>query len=404
MNAPSRATPYAFQRGVSYVAGTLRVPTAARSKRPCHLSAPVTARGACLLHGFTLVELLVVIAIIGILVALLLPAVQAAREAARRAQCKNNLRQIATACLNHENAHNTFPYGGWSFGWMGDPDQGVGRRQPGGWIYTAAPYLEEQDVYQVGKGLSWAQKKVELAKQMEHVIPVFNCPSRRAAVGYPAYAIGGGTRPCDGRQPKNVERMPALVAKTDYAINPGDPQPGMAGGTGGAPSESCLAPGDIQGVGPTRGDYPDCNWPPGEAFKSGNFNGISAYRMAARVDQITDGTSKTLMVAEKLVPVRYYAGGCDTSDRTGHGGDNNSMYQGYDFDNSRWSHPVPDTASGARDFGQNMFGSAHSTGLHVSFCDGSVRMISYSVDSDVWGDLIRRNNGDPALNAKGMPE
>src|SRR5262245_8130625 len=104
-------------------------------------------------RAFTLVELLVVIAIIGILVALLLPAIQAAREAARRSQCKNNLRQIALSCLNHESTHKFFPHGGWSFGWMGDPDQGYGPQQPGGWIYAVAPYLEEQAVFNLGKGL-----------------------------------------------------------------------------------------------------------------------------------------------------------------------------------------------------------------------------------------------------------
>ena len=89
--------------------------------------------------GFTLVELLVVIAIIGILIAMLLPAVQAAREAARRLQCSSQLKQIGVAFHNHAATHRHYPTGGWGWRWIGDPDRGYGKAQPGGWVYNILP-------------------------------------------------------------------------------------------------------------------------------------------------------------------------------------------------------------------------------------------------------------------------
>ena len=102
--------------------------------------------------GFTLVELLVVITIIGILIALLLPAVQAAREAARRVQCSNHLKQLALGAVNHESANGYLPTGGWGNLWVGDADRGFGAPQPGAWTFNVLPFIEMQELHDLGMG------------------------------------------------------------------------------------------------------------------------------------------------------------------------------------------------------------------------------------------------------------
>jgi len=301
-------------------------------------------------RGFTLVELLVVIAIIGILVALLLPAVQAAREAARRVQCKNNLKQLAMACLSHESAHGHLPTAGWSYQYVGDPDRGFDKSQPGGWVYGTLPFLEQQVVYDLGKGeANSSRKRFILMQQMFSAMPMQNCPSRRNAEGYPwgthTYRlINVGT-------PKESDR----VARTDYAGNGGDIR-------GDDPRPQSYAQGD------------DDSWWPDTSF----LNGLFFPRSTINLKEITDGTTYTLLLGEKYLNPDHYYDGVDA-------GDNQSMYQGYDVDTVRFTGgyssealpPWQDTPG--LDYYQ-AFGSAHPSVCHFATVDGSVRAVAYEID------------------------
>jgi len=310
-------------------------------------------------NGFTLVELLVVIAIIGVLVALLLPAVQSARESARYLQCKNNLKQIALAATMHHDVHKHFPAGGWGLFWVGDPDRGFGERQPGGWIYSILPYIEQDALRRIGAGQTDAQKRDSLLELVKTPIPALNCPSRRAIAAY-TYNPTSKLR--------NVN-LPELAARSCYAGNGGSFK-----GKGADPPSFEV------------GDRSRFRWP-----FTGKINGLIFVRSTISMREITDGTTNTMFAGEKHLVVAHYETGKD-------GGDNQPMYQGYDVDTVRFTNrtwPPKHDALNEENFDINSFGSAHPVGINFAMCDGSVQTLNYDVNLEVYERLGNRADGQP---------
>lgn len=304
--------------------------------------------------GFTLVELLVVLAIIGILMALTLSAVQYAREAARRLQCQNNLRQIGLAVLNHEGTHRHLPTNGWGYRWVGDPNRGVDRRQPGGWIFNVLPFLEQETLWSLGRGRHDIDLNDALAQMLQTPLAVFTCPSRRAARPYPHQWV-----------PFNAANTD-LAAKSDYAINSGD----VFFDAGSGP------------VTLAQGDSRLYAWPDYRG------TGVAYLRSQVRLADVLDGTSNTYLIGEKNVPRRLYTSGTCR-------GDDQSMYSGDDFDIARWTLPEwPPLRDEPGEMAEARFGSPHAV-CHFVFCDGSVRAIHFTIDAETHRRLGHRADGQP---------
>lgn len=320
------------------------------------------------LFGFTLVELLVVIAIIGILVALLLPAIQAAREAARRTQCNNNLKQLGLAAQLHIDTNGFFPSGGWGDQLVGSPDMGAGKSQPGGWPYQLLAYMEQTARRNAGKGQEFALSKAAAREMIETAIPGFYCPSRRPAIAYP-YRHGGGFR--------NADR-PTVVGRSDYAANMGDVNN----------FRDDIGPTSVRGY----GRYSWKHSGPKVEEKYGLHTGIVFQRSEIEMRQITDGSSHTYLFGEKNCTPEHYDTGMV-------GNDDQSMYNGHDQDNLRSTFvtdqgtgwvPMPDTPGLVFTYA---FGGPHPGGWNVVLCDGSVHYFTYSIDPFIHKWLGNRKDG-----------
>ena len=330
-------------------------------------SSPGAAR-----NGFTLVELLVVITIIGILVSLLLPAVQAARESAHSAQCQNNLRQFGLAALNHERAKGYFPSGGWGSGWVGDPDLGFGAKQPGNWAYSLLPWLEQTTIWSIGQGQKSAKQGM-LLQQVTNVVSGFYCPSGRRPNLYPF----------TGTPPTNAPSIASgtNVLKIDYAINAGDFPATFTGPTANPPPTSFTWPSTTQ------------------------MSGISFLHSQIKSAHITDGASNTYLIGEKYLDPNNFNTGTDP-------GDNETAMTGFDNNTFRYggsggnppttpptgTPPQPETAgtsqiAASATATETIWGSIHPTAVHFVFCDGSVHDISFTINAETHRRLSNRSDG-----------
>ena len=307
--------------------------------------------------GFTLVELLVVIAIIAMLVTLLLPAVQSAREAARKAQCSNNLKQQGLASLNYESVHSRIV-----------PGHLAGN---GGvtWMVLIMPYMELGTLYdQVDVNLTWyALPQEVVATQIEE----FYCPSRSRSV---RLSLDGNAR--FGFNQKLGGTL------SDYAMNGGD---GFL-----YPFWEAISSGGREGLGNGLATRPDMSM--GRMEDSANGPMYLDWEGPLGIQKVTDGLSKTLLFGEKFVHILHQGKG-DWGDGTLWSADLHPPSVRVAGPKYPLAHSDTDITVRADPINMN-FGSAHSGGLcQFVFADGSVHTLSPSINTTTLGYLAHRSDG-----------
>ncbi len=330
--------------------------------------------------GFTLIELLVVVAIISLLIGLLMPAVQKAREAAAHAKCQNNLKQIALAYLHYESSTGQLPPAYYS---------GSVKNLPAvGWGYFILPFIEQQNLYaQFNPAYAeWDTthpiRGLTNAQVSATPIPIFNCPSAPTPVG--AYGPG---------QPLGVLKYPAIKKTAYVGID-----------VYGYPSDYTPFAGPATAEG--NGHAPWAVWPNEVAFlwESDPLKPpIGPLRADAKTKllSITDGMSNTMLIVEAAGRPDFYGAngtfhnGMITGEWNGFGGWNDPGSGA----STQWGWcacpldlpPGPVVVNGSNDL--NIF-SFHPLGANVAFCDGSVHFILASVPNYVVGSLLTARGGE----------
>jgi len=334
------------------------------------------------IRGFTLIELLVVIAIIAILIGLLLPAVQKVREAAARMRCQNNLKQLGLGMHSCHDAQGYFPSAGWGWNWIGDPDRGAGKDQPGGWVFSILPYIEQGNLFNTGS--NDPNKNTINFTKIQTPVSTMICSSRRLPAAY-KNGINASYR--------NVTGVAPNVGKTDYAACGGNNNNSIEV----YPGPSSLARGDDPAYWNDPKD--DEGRKARDSTDPARFNGVMIARRETKLNMITaiKGASNVVMLGEKSVPKDLYLTGTDA-------GDNECFFTGMNNDvirSTAWVPLADKTKKEFEDTGstpwQSRFGSAHTSGINVVLGDGSVRSVSYNVDPNIWrfaGSIIDTNPGN----------
>jgi prepilin-type N-terminal cleavage/methylation domain-containing protein len=367
-------------------------------------------------QAFTLVELLVVIAIIGVLVALLLPAIQAAREAARRTQCQTNLKNMALAFENFELSQQMFPTGGGryltdTYGLEQNIENGkpLGPEKQGlGWAFQLLPYIEQTSAYQIKTTIDLQQI----------VMSLYTCPSRRPASTTYSQQFRAIIAPIDyaGAQPCTYRASTPTGPGMKYDPTIGIPltSTNLAGFRTLYPSY--FGGGTTDGQADRKvydGVIIRSSWLFSTKNAAGAIIGRFLIDVPRRVEpkNVTDGLSHTLMLAEKYVRSdRYEGGGLYNSDDRG-------WSDGWDADIMRSTcfQPIGDSDGLGFDrvlgrmFGDDgfpfegawnvfHFGSAHPAGLNSAFADGSVHFLGFDIDILVFNGLGSRNGDEDVAN------
>ncbi len=336
--------------------------------------------------AFTLVELLVVIVVICFLLAILILGVPPARESARETECANKLKNLSLGAVNFRSFHQTYPTGGWGTKWTGDPDRVGEKEQPGSWVYSILPYIEQPALYKLGEDgdaeTVTADQRAKTAAAVTFPLDILHCPSRRLPELRPSVAAY-----------HNADHTTKMTLKTDYAANGGTRFHDISPRT--VTADTSQIDGPIL-VGDKYPDTKTFNWYPNGAEP----NGVIYRHSALAPNLIRDRLASTLLFAEKALPVKYYEK--STSNRST--GDAYSAFNCGD-DTIRFvgegAEPINDKKVGTITPGPRVlpsnkrFGSAHTSGFNATFTDGHVKTLTFGMDKKVLSQLGHRADGKP---------